>query len=51
MKRTVTWLAFAFLVFWLLTQPQQFADGVIGVGEALQWIVERVIAFFEALTP
>jgi hypothetical protein len=50
MKKTLTLLVVAFLLFYLLTQPEQFADVLRSLGSFLEDGFERIIDFFNALT-
>jgi hypothetical protein len=49
MKKTVTLLVVAFLLFYLLTQPEQFAEVLRSLGAALEAGFQRIIEFFNAL--
>jgi predicted PurR-regulated permease PerM len=49
MKKTLSLLVVAFLLFYMLTQPQQFADVLRSVGSTLQAGFDQVIEFFNAL--
>ena len=49
MKRLLGVVAIAFAVFYLLTQPQQAADVVRGVGTVLGDAFNAVIEFMTAL--
>jgi hypothetical protein len=49
-KRTLTLLLIAFLLFYLLTQPRDFAEVLRSVGSTLEAAGERIIDFFNALT-
>lgn len=49
LRRTLTWLLIAFLIFYVLTQPEQFAEVLRSVGSTLQAAFERIIDFFNAL--
>lgn len=50
MKKTLSLLVIAFLLFYLLTQPQQLAEVLRSVGSTLEAAFQRIIEFFEALT-
>jgi hypothetical protein len=49
LKKTFTLLVVAFLLFYLLTQPQQFAEVVRSLGSLLEAGFDSVIEFFNAL--
>jgi predicted PurR-regulated permease PerM len=49
MKKTLTLLVVAFLLFYMLTQPEQFAQVLRSLGSTLQAAFERIIDFFNAL--
>lgn len=49
LKKTFALLVVAFLLFYLVTQPQQFAEVLRSVGSALEAGFERVIKFFNTL--
>jgi hypothetical protein len=49
LKKTFTLLVAAFLLFYLLTQPEQFADVLRSLGSFLEAGFERIIDFFNAL--
>jgi predicted PurR-regulated permease PerM len=49
MKKTLTLLVVGFLLFYMLTQPEQFADVLRSVGSTLQAGFEQIIDFFNAL--
>ena len=49
MKKTFTLLVLAFLLFYLLTQPRQFAEVVRSLGSVLEAGFDSIIQFFNAL--
>jgi len=49
-KRVITWLVVAFLVFYLLSQPVEAAKAVRGVGNGLAHAAAQLAAFFTHLT-
>lgn len=49
-KRVITWLVVAFLVFYLLSQPAEAAKAVKGVGNGLAHAAAQLAAFFTHLT-
>lgn len=48
-KKVLTWLVVAFVLWFLFTQPTQSADLVQGVVGLLQQAAEAVITFFRSL--
>ncbi|MDQ1539053.1 MAG: hypothetical protein QOE58_3446 [Actinomycetota bacterium] len=48
-KKAVTWLAIAFAVFYLLTQPASAAVAVRSAGHALMQAADQIAAFFTNL--
>ncbi|MDQ6875138.1 MAG: hypothetical protein M3042_08785 [Actinomycetota bacterium] len=49
-KRVITWLVVAFLVFYLLSQPVAAAKAIKGVGAGLARAAAQLVAFFTHLT-
>lgn len=49
-KRILGLLAIAFVLFYLVNQPQAAADAVRGVFSALGRAMDSIITFFTALT-
>jgi len=50
LKKTFTLLVVAFLLFYLLTKPAQFAEVVRSIGSLLEAGFDSIIKFFNALT-
>lgn len=50
-KKVLGWLAIAFAVFYLLSQPVEAANAVKGVGDGLVHAAEQLAKFFSNLTP
>jgi hypothetical protein len=48
-KKVLTWLVVAFLVFYLLSQPVEAAKAVRGVGDGLAHAASQLAAFFTNL--
>ncbi len=49
-RKVITWLAVAFVVFYLLSQPVQAATAVRNVGDGLVQAANQLAQFFTALT-
>lgn len=48
-KKVLKWLAVAFLVFYLFTNPSGSADAVTGLIDLLQQGAEAVVTFFSEI--
>ena len=49
-KKVLAWLAVAFVVFYLLSQPREAAAAVRTAGNGLATAAERLATFFSSLT-
>ncbi len=50
-KKILGWLAIAFAVFYLLSQPVEAANAVKAVGNGLVQAAEQLARFFSSLAP
>lgn len=50
MKKVATWLAVAFVVFYLLSQPTQSADAVKSVGHGVASAAHQLATFLSSLS-
>jgi hypothetical protein len=49
-KRLLLLLAIAFVLFWLLTAPEDAAQAVSDIADLLRRAAQSVVAFFNALS-
>ncbi|WP_167761164.1 hypothetical protein [Geodermatophilus sp. DF01-2] len=49
MKKVLTWLALAFVIFYIISAPESSADIVRSAGQALGDAASSVASFFESL--
>ncbi len=49
LKKVLTWLAVAFVVFYIINQPQASADIVKNIGETLGSAATSLAEFFRSL--
>ena len=49
MKKVLTWLALAFVVFYVISAPESSADFVCTAGQALGDAASSLAEFFESL--
>ena len=49
MKKVLTWLALAFVIFYIISAPESSADFVRTVGESLGKVVASIANFFDGL--
>jgi hypothetical protein len=50
-RKALGWLAAAFLVYFLVTAPNESAELVRDVGTTLRTAAEAILTFFDGLTP
>ena len=49
MKKVLTWLALAFVIFYIISAPESSADFVRSAGHAIGDAATSLAAFFESL--
>ena len=49
MKKVLTWLAFAFVIFYIISAPESSADFVRSAGQAIGDAATSLASFFESL--
>jgi hypothetical protein len=49
MKKFVTWVLIIFLVFWLFTRPESFANSIGGIWDFFIQLFRSAVRFFNSL--